>query len=123
VDESGGTVAKQSVAMTAPQVPSKSLRDNYVQVLKALADSTRLDMIALIGSSEDYACTSLEHELPVGKSTISYHVKILSQAGIVTVRRQGRNFFYTLHRDIMEFYTPGLVERLVAERQQRESAE
>jgi len=115
-------VVRHTEALAVPQPPAKSLRDNYLHVLKALADPTRLSMIALIGGSDDFACTALEQELPVGKSTISYHVKILSQAGIVSVRRQGRNFFYTLNRDIIDFYTPGLVERLVAEERHREAA-
>ena len=104
-----------SVDAVAAPVPARSMRDNYVQVLKALADPTRLDMVRLIDSLGEYPCTSLEHALPVGKSTISYHVKILSHAGLVSVRRQGRHFFYTLHRDVLEFYVPGLLERMAGE--------
>ncbi|MEU6135493.1 metalloregulator ArsR/SmtB family transcription factor [Nocardioides sp. NPDC047086] len=96
-------------------MPDRSMRDLVVQVFKALADPTRLDMLRLIDSLGEYPCTSLEHALPVGKSTISYHVKILSNAGLVSVRRQGRNFFYTLHRDVLDFYAPGLLQRLASD--------
>lgn len=102
----------ESVARSVAPAPERSMRDNFVQVLKAVGDPTRLDMLRLIDSLDEYPCTSLEHALPVGKSTISYHVKILSQAGLVSVRRQGRHFFYALHRDVLEFYVPGLLERL-----------
>ncbi|WP_211898017.1 ArsR/SmtB family transcription factor [Saccharopolyspora erythraea] len=88
-----------------------------MQVLKALGDPTRLDMLSRMASRDEYPCTTLEHELPVGKSTISYHVKILSQAGLVSVSKKGRFYFYTLHRDIIEFYTPGLLGRLTSEAQ------
>ena len=91
------------------------MRDLVVQVFKALADPTRLDMLRLIDSLGEYPCTSLERALPVGKSTISYHVKILSNAGLISVRRQGRNLFYTLHRDVLDFYSPGLLERLAGD--------
>jgi DNA-binding transcriptional ArsR family regulator len=86
-----------------------------IQVFKALADPTRLDMLRLIDSLGEYPCTSLERALPVGKSTISYHIKILSNAGLVSVRRQGRSFFYTLHREVLDFYAPGLLERLASD--------
>lgn len=100
--------------MVAP-MPARSVKDSYVQVMKALADPTRLEILRLIGSTDEYPCTSLEQEVPVGKSTISYHVKTLSHAGLVSVRRQGRNFHYTLHRDVLEFYVPGLLDRLNSE--------
>ncbi|TCP43416.1 ArsR family transcriptional regulator [Tamaricihabitans halophyticus] len=95
-----------------PSAPARPLRDQYVQVMKALADPVRLDMLRLIGSGDEYACTALETELPVGKSTISYHVKILNHAGLLSVQRRGRNFFYTVHKDVLDFYAPGILERL-----------
>ena len=92
--------------------PTRSILENYVLIMKALGDATRLDMVCLISTLAEYPCTSLEHALPVAKSTISYHIRILSHAGLVSVRRQGRHFFYTLHRDVLEFYVPGMLERL-----------
>ncbi|WP_344135552.1 metalloregulator ArsR/SmtB family transcription factor [Saccharopolyspora halophila] len=89
--------------------------------MKALGDQTRLDMIRRMASQSEYPCTSLEHELPVGKSTISYHVKILNHAGLVSVRKKGRHYFYTLHRDVIEFYTPDLLDRLAAEAESGEA--
>lgn len=96
---------------TAPQ-PHRSVKALYVKVMKALSDPTRLDMIRLIGSAAQYPCTSLEQELPVSKSTISYHVKILSEADLISVRRQGKHFFYALHADVLDYYTPSLIQRL-----------
>lgn len=99
-------------ARSAAPVPARSMGDNVVQIFKALGDPTRLDMVRLIGSLGEYPCIALEHALPVGKSTISYHIKILNHAGLVSIRRQGRNFYYALHSDVLEFYVPGLLERL-----------
>jgi ArsR family transcriptional regulator len=89
-----------------------SVKDQYVTLMKALSDPTRLDMLQLIGSADEYACTSLERELPVSKSTISYHIKILSSAGFISVRREGRFFFYSIHRDVLDYYAPALLARL-----------
>lgn len=110
-------------AVALVPTPSKSVPESYVQAFKSLGDMTRLNMIRLIGSLEEYPCTSLEHELPVGKSTISYHVKILNHAGLISVRRQGRHFFYSLNRDVLDFYAPSLLERLAAEHAAAERGE
>jgi len=37
----------------------------------------------------------------VSKPTISYHIKILAQAGLVSVRKEGRYFFYRLERQTL----------------------
>ncbi len=79
---------------------------------KAVGDPTRLRILKLIGSASEYPCTELERQLPVSKSTISHHIKILSHAGLVGVRREGKYFHYTLRRDVLENYLPSMLERL-----------
>lgn len=102
--------------MSTPPAPgpptTRSLRDSYVTFAKAIADPTRLEMLLLIGETGEYACTALEQRLPISKSTISYHVKILTQAGLVRVRREGRYFHYELQRDVLDYFAPGLLARL-----------
>lgn len=98
-----------------------SLHDSYVAFGKAIADPTRLDMLVLIGETGEYPCTALEQQLPISKSTISYHVKVLTQAGLVKVRREGRFFHYELQREVLDYFAPGLLARLLAARTQNES--
>ncbi|WP_300009522.1 metalloregulator ArsR/SmtB family transcription factor [Pseudonocardia sp.] len=93
-----------------------SARDSYVALAKAIGDPTRLEMLLLIGSRPEYPCTALEEQLPISKSTISYHVKILGQVGLLKVRREGRYFFYELQRSVLDYYVPDLLPRLLAER-------
>lgn len=100
---------------------SHSLQDSYVAFGKAIADPTRLDMLVLIGETGEYPCTALEQQLPISKSTISYHVKVLTQAGLVKVRREGRFFHYELQREVLDYFAPGLLARLLATRAQNES--
>lgn len=97
-----------------PAAPS--LRESYVAFGKAIADPTRLDMLLLIGETGEYPCTALEQQLPISKSTISYHVKVLTRAGLITVRREGRFFHYELQREVLDYFAPGLLDRLPAER-------
>jgi ArsR family transcriptional regulator, arsenate/arsenite/antimonite-responsive transcriptional repressor len=105
---SGQAPAERPVVQT-------SLRDAYVSFAKAIADPTRLEMLTLIGATGEYPCTALEERLPISKSTISYHIKILSQAGLVKVRREGRFFHYVLRREMLDFYMPELLPRLLSE--------
>jgi DNA-binding transcriptional ArsR family regulator len=58
-------------------------------------------MITQMASVDELACVTLENTLPVTKPTISYHAKILSHAGLITVRKEGRNHFYSLRREVL----------------------
>lgn len=81
--------------MTAPD-------NRTLDLFEALGHPLRLRMVEMMAAVDDLACTTLEAELPIAKSTISYHVKILSQAGLIEVRRDGRWFNYRLRRDVIK---------------------
>jgi DNA-binding transcriptional ArsR family regulator len=72
-----------------------------IEILKALSDPIRWDIIAQLASVDELACVTLEDTLPVSKPTISYHTKILYQAGLINVRKSGRNYFYSLRREVL----------------------
>src|ERR1700760_2326682 len=71
------------------------------EIFKALADPVRWDIIMQMASVDELACMTLEDTLPVSKPTISYHTKILYHAGLIKVRKSGRNYYYTLRRDVL----------------------
>ena len=71
------------------------------EIFKALADPVRWDIVMQMASVDELACMTLEDTLTVSKPTISYHTKILYHAGLITVRKSGRNYFYSLRRDVL----------------------
>lgn len=70
-------------------------------VLKAISDPIRWDIVRQMTEVDELACQTLETRLPISKPTISYHIRVLAQAGLVRVRKEGRYFFYTLQRDAL----------------------
>src|ERR1700758_4492796 len=71
------------------------------EIFKALSDPVRWSIIAQMASVDELACITLEDTLPVSKPTISYHTKILQHAGLINVRKSGRNYYYSLRRDVL----------------------
>lgn len=69
-------------------------------VLKALADETRLSIIEMLASGELCACKILEH-FKITQPTLSYHMKILCESGIVNGRREGAWMKYSLNMEAM----------------------
>jgi len=72
------------------------------EVFKALSDPIRWSIVQQVAGQDELACSILEETLPVSKPTISYHARVLIQAGLITVHKRGRNYFYSLRRDVLD---------------------
>jgi ArsR family transcriptional regulator, arsenate/arsenite/antimonite-responsive transcriptional repressor len=68
------------------------------QLCNALADEARVEIVARLLDGEKCVC-DLTDALGTGQSRLSYHLKVLKDAGLVTDRRDGRWSYYTLARD------------------------
>ena len=68
------------------------------QLCNALADEARVEIVSRLLDGEKCVC-DLSDALETGQSRLSYHLKVLKDAGLVTDRREGRWSYYTLARD------------------------
>ena len=72
-----------------------------VDVLKALADPTRLSMVATLRRHGQPVCIcDLVSVYELGQPTISHHMAVLRQAGLVTCEKRGLWGFYSLRDDL-----------------------
>ncbi|MDD4571150.1 MAG: metalloregulator ArsR/SmtB family transcription factor [Clostridia bacterium] len=74
---------------------------DYVVFVKALADETRLKIVDMLSCGEMCACHILEN-LSISQSTLSYHMKILSESGLVKAVRDGAWMRYSLNQENLE---------------------
>src|ERR1700734_296153 len=89
---------------------NSSLESPPTDLFSALRDPIRWSIIAQAARVDELACITLEDTLPVSKPTISYHTKILQNAGLISTRKAGRNYYYTLRRDVLTELLDGLWE-------------
>lgn len=68
---------------------------NTAAIFKALGDENRIRILKLLHSGEKCACQLLE-EMNIGQPTLSHHMKILCDAGIVTGRKEGKWMHYSI---------------------------
>ena len=66
-----------------------------VKVFKALDDEKRLQILDMIRSGEKCACVILEN-MQISQSTLSHHMKILCESGIVQGRKEGKWVYYSI---------------------------
>ena len=64
------------------------------RVFKAFCDENRLTILQLLSNGEKCAC-ELQEALAIGQSTLSHHMRILCDAGVVNARREGKWTHYS----------------------------
>jgi ArsR family transcriptional regulator, arsenate/arsenite/antimonite-responsive transcriptional repressor len=104
------------VRFEAPLVPPQ--RDRLVTAFRALGDPTRLEILRLVSSQPQPICVcDIVVRFDVSQPTISHHLKVLREAGLVTVSRRGVWAYYAadprglaLLRDSLETLDPVRLE-------------
>jgi len=67
------------------------------RVFKAFCDENRLTILTLLCTGEKCAC-ALQDALSIGQSTLSHHMKILCESGVVTARKEGKWTYYAIDK-------------------------
>lgn len=76
-------------------------RDQGVSLFHALSDETRLEIIERLKIGEQCVC-DLTDALKAGQSRLSFHLKVLKDAGLIKDRPEGRWVHYSLNTDALK---------------------
>ena len=76
--------------------------EKNARVFKAFCDENRLMILELLQSGEKCACRLLE-DLNIGQSTLSHHMKILCDSGVVISRKEGKWTHYSISEEGSEY--------------------
>ncbi len=72
--------------------------ERNAKVFKAFCDEKRLAILDLLKDGEKCACV-LTEEMNIGQSSLSYHMKILCESGIVDSRQEGKWTHYSISKN------------------------
>ena len=86
--------------------------DEFLRIAKALADARRLAILERIATRGDAACQHLCEEFPVSQPTMSHHLRLLAEVGLIEMRRDGQYAHYRLRADVVTAYVNTLEMRL-----------
>ena len=82
------------------------------EVLYALSDETRLEIVRSLAHTEEIACGTFEIDMP--KSSLSHHFRVLRIAGVITTRKEGTALLNRLRRGDLEERFPGVLDSVLA---------
>lgn len=82
---------------------SKAQAVELETLFKALADRHRVRILNLLASADEPVCVcALMPALGLAQATVSYHLKLLVDAGLLERERRGRYSYYALADDALE---------------------
>lgn len=91
---------------------------DLVTVLSALAEPTRMRIVCMLADFEGERAWK-DIELPIAQSTLSHHLKILRNAGVIQNRTEGTRCFVSLRDQELDGRFPGLLETVLSCRDSR----
>jgi ArsR family transcriptional regulator len=74
--------------------------ERATRLFRALSDQTRLSILQRLRLGERCVC-DLTDAMDAAQSRLSFHLKVLKDAGLVTDRREGRWMYYSLNADTL----------------------
>jgi ArsR family transcriptional regulator len=94
-------LAEVAVEACCPTLPKlrPAATTPYAKLFKALGDETRLEILGLLAAAGAEICAcDIESHFELSQPTISHHLKILREAGLVTGERRGTWVYYAMDR-------------------------
>lgn len=84
----------------------------FFKIAKALADPRRFEILKLIARNDGISCKEIVEKTSVAQPTVSHHIKILIDAGLVSMRRKGQHGFVTANLRAFNAYLSEAKARL-----------
>jgi len=91
VDAGPVTSTLVDMSMTAHEIAA-------LRVARALGDPTRFRLLREIAERGEVSCRDLTARLRIAQATVSHHLRVLSEAGLVTARAEGAYHWYSVRR-------------------------
>jgi len=85
-------------------------RSEIEKISKALADQTRLRMFEAISARDRMSCSQIVSMRGVTPATVSHHLKVLSEAGLIACRRDGQFVYSEAVPETTAAYTRALAK-------------
>ncbi len=100
-------------------MPLTSADTAVVRIARALGDPTRFRLLKAIAARGEVSCLELTALLRLAQATVSHHLKVLSDAGLVSVRKEGAFHYYRLDRGVVAAHGVAVGAALAAPRSGR----
>jgi len=80
----------------------KTQEDNIAKIAKALSDKTRVKILKEIATKGSISCGDAEKVVDLSQPTVSHHLKVLADAGLLDTEKDGRHVIISVNKKTLE---------------------
>jgi DNA-binding transcriptional ArsR family regulator len=102
VDEKGCTAPKRRNGTTAPAEGSRDSDLDLATLAKALGHPARVQIVRFLLSRDSCMCGDIVDHLPLAQSTVSQHLKMLKESGLIRGTIDGPRVCYCVEPEVLE---------------------
>jgi DNA-binding transcriptional ArsR family regulator len=88
----------------------KTVEENIVKIAKALSDKTRIRILKEIAKKGSISCGDAEKIAELSQPTISHHLKILTDAGLLNAEKDGRHVIVSVNKQALNEFSSFISE-------------
>ena len=81
-----------------------------VKISKSLADENRYRIFKTISDEREIVCKEITDRFPLKQPTISHHLKVLLESGLIMVRREGQHGYFSVNHSVLNEYVASFGE-------------
>lgn len=93
---------------------TENLTREAVKVFKALGDPTRYRIVVMLAQRGELGCADFTEEFHLSLPAMSHHYRVLENAGLAMMRKEGSHVFIHLNVERLRRFVPGFEEAHVA---------
>jgi ArsR family transcriptional regulator len=79
--------------------------ENIVRIAKALSDKARIKILKEIAAKGSISCGDAEKVVDLSQPTVSHHIKILTEAGLLNTEKNGRHIRISVNNKTLEEFS------------------
>ena len=84
-----------------------NFQSRAVAAFNALADPTRYKIVCLLMERGELGCTDFNQQFALSKSALSHHYRVLENAGLILMRKEGSHIYTRLNNSVLDELIPG----------------
>ncbi len=85
---------------------------SFFKIAKALSDPRRFKVLQEISGQDEISCGDIAELFPISQATVSHHLKVLTEANLIEVRREGQHGYFSARQDVLSAYCREVEKRL-----------
>lgn len=85
---------------------------HLARIARALSDPTRLSLLRAIAEHGELSCGELAERFPIAQSTVSHHLNVLMNAGLVEMRKQGQHHLFRVRMEPLQAFCEQMLRML-----------